>query len=229
MALFLSFSPFILLFFLLLASRSDGSESPPPPLSSPTFRFTSPSSDLGLSGGDLLEALGDSSLQWTLSLLSARPCLSSGCRDLLQLWLFGGHPVWGSLPVQVSLDFSTFGIDSSKPLFEGPLPLLNQMASLAKATSIRLLLGLLGWDQGSNLLLFRTTLAVVALIIFWIVGKFCVEWFSSCCCCCCCFCFVVVVVVDVVMLLFCCPLCRVFSRDECHFYCPPCGVLSTSL
>uniref|UniRef100_A0A2N9HCG1 Integrase catalytic domain-containing protein n=1 Tax=Fagus sylvatica TaxID=28930 RepID=A0A2N9HCG1_FAGSY len=79
--------------------RSDGTESPPLPPSSPTFHFTSPSSDLGLSGSDLLEALGDSSLQRILSLLSAHPCLSSGCRDLLRLWLFGGQPVWGSLPV----------------------------------------------------------------------------------------------------------------------------------
>uniref|UniRef100_A0A2N9FWP3 Uncharacterized protein n=1 Tax=Fagus sylvatica TaxID=28930 RepID=A0A2N9FWP3_FAGSY len=28
-----------------------------------------------------------------------------------------------------------------------------------------------------NLLLFRTTIAVVALIICWIGGKFCAEWF----------------------------------------------------
>ena len=28
------------------------------------------------------------------------------------------------------------------------------------------------------------------------------------------------VVVVVIMVLFCCPLCRVFSRDECHFYYP---------
>uniref|UniRef100_A0A2N9FIP2 Uncharacterized protein n=1 Tax=Fagus sylvatica TaxID=28930 RepID=A0A2N9FIP2_FAGSY len=28
-----------------------------------------------------------------------------------------------------------------------------------------------------NLLLFRTTIAVVALIIYWIGGKFCVESF----------------------------------------------------
>ena len=125
MALFFSFSPFILLFFLLLASRSDGTESPPPPPSSPTYHFTSPSSDLGLSGSDLLEALDDSSLQRILSLLSAHLCLSSGFRDLLWLWLFGGQPVWGSPPVRVSLDYSTFEVDSSKPLFEGPLPHLN--------------------------------------------------------------------------------------------------------
>uniref|UniRef100_A0A2N9GU40 Reverse transcriptase Ty1/copia-type domain-containing protein n=1 Tax=Fagus sylvatica TaxID=28930 RepID=A0A2N9GU40_FAGSY len=99
--------------------------------------------------------LGDSSLQRILSLLSAHPCLSSGFRDLLWLWLFGGQPVWGSPPVRVSvrvsLDYSTFEVDSSKPLFEGPLPHLNRMASLAKATSIQLLRGLLGWDLDSKL------------------------------------------------------------------------------
>uniref|UniRef100_A0A2N9H667 Uncharacterized protein n=1 Tax=Fagus sylvatica TaxID=28930 RepID=A0A2N9H667_FAGSY len=58
--------------------ESDGTESPSPPPSSTTFHFTSPSSDLGLFGSDLLEALGDSSLQRILSLLSAHPCLSSG-------------------------------------------------------------------------------------------------------------------------------------------------------
>ena len=151
MAVFLSFPPFILLFFLFLASRSDSSELPPPPLSSPTFRFTYPSSNQGLSGGNLLETLGDSSFQRTLSLLSTRPCLSSGCRDFLRLLLFGGHSVWKSLPVRVSLNYSTFGVDSSKPLFEEPLPHPNRMASLAKATSIRLLRGLLGWDQASKL------------------------------------------------------------------------------
>jgi hypothetical protein len=154
-ALFLSFSPFILLFSLLLASRSDGTESPSLPPSSPTFHFTSSSSNLGLFGSDLLEALGDSSLQRILSLLSAHPCLSSGFRDLLWLWLFGGQPVWGSPPVRVSvrvsLDYSTFEVDSSKPLFEGPLPHLNRMAPLAKATSIQLLRGLLGWDLDSKL------------------------------------------------------------------------------
>ena len=97
-ALFLSFSLFIFLFFLILAPRSEVFE-PPPPLSSPTFCFTSPSSDLGLYEWDLLEALGDSSLQRTLSLLSARLFLSSGCQDLLRPWMFGEHRIWGFLPV----------------------------------------------------------------------------------------------------------------------------------
>ena len=104
-------------FFLLLTSRSDGFKLPLPPLSSPTFRFTSPSSDLSLYGGDLLEALGDSSLQRTLYLLSARFCLSSGCRDLLQLWMFSGHQVWGSIPVRVSIAYPNFGVVLAKLFF----------------------------------------------------------------------------------------------------------------
>jgi hypothetical protein len=44
-ARFFSFSLLIFLFFLLLALRSNVSEPPPPPLSSPTFCFTSFSSD----------------------------------------------------------------------------------------------------------------------------------------------------------------------------------------
>ena len=53
---FLSFSLLIFLFCLLLATRSDVSEPPPPPLSSPTFCFTSFSSNRVLYGWDLLEA-----------------------------------------------------------------------------------------------------------------------------------------------------------------------------
>uniref|UniRef100_A0A2N9HEY6 Uncharacterized protein n=1 Tax=Fagus sylvatica TaxID=28930 RepID=A0A2N9HEY6_FAGSY len=87
-ALFLSFSPFIFLFCLLLAFRSGASELPSPPLSFPIFLFTSPSSDLSLYGRNLLEALGDSSLQRTPSLLATRICFSSGCQDLSQLRMF---------------------------------------------------------------------------------------------------------------------------------------------
>ena len=100
-----------------LAPRSDDSESPPPPLSSPTFCFTSYSSDLVLYGGDLLEALGGSSLQRTPSLLSARLCLSSGRQDLLQLWMFGGHWIWGLIPIRDSIVYPTFGVDPSKLFF----------------------------------------------------------------------------------------------------------------
>ena len=83
-ALFLFLSPFIFPFFLLLAPKSDGSESPPSPLPFPTFRFTSQPFDLVLYEGDLLEALGDLSLHWPFSLLSAQICHSSGRRDPLR-------------------------------------------------------------------------------------------------------------------------------------------------
>ena len=81
------------LLFLLLAPRSDSFEPPPPPLSSPIFRFTLHSSDRVLYEGDLLETLGGSSFQRTLSLLSAQLFLSSGRRDLLRPWMFGGHRI----------------------------------------------------------------------------------------------------------------------------------------
>jgi hypothetical protein len=108
------FSSFVFLLFLLLATRSDSSEPPSPPLSSITFRFSSLYSDLVLYGGDLLEALGGSSPQRTLSLLSAYLGLFSGRRDLLRLWMFGGHRVWGVTPGRVSCDSPTFGVDYSK-------------------------------------------------------------------------------------------------------------------
>ena len=82
--LFSSFYYFISPFFLFSTTRSDGSESPPPPLPFPTFRFTSHPSDLALYDGDLLEALGDSSLHRLLSLSSAQICHLSGCRDPLR-------------------------------------------------------------------------------------------------------------------------------------------------
>jgi hypothetical protein len=143
-ARFLSFSLLIFLFFLLLALRSNVSEPPPPPLSSPTFCFTSFSSDR-------VSYTGGSSLQRTLSLLSARLFLSSGRRDLLRPWMFGGHRVWGLLPVRDSVDYPIFGVDPSKLFFlKSSSPHSNRMASLAMANPIRLLSGLLGWDQGSK-------------------------------------------------------------------------------
>uniref|UniRef100_A0A2N9GBA8 Legume lectin domain-containing protein n=1 Tax=Fagus sylvatica TaxID=28930 RepID=A0A2N9GBA8_FAGSY len=95
MALSLSFFPFFSLFFFILASRSVGSEPPPPPLPATTFHSTSQSFDSVLYRGNLLEFLGGSSLHRIPSLLSARLCRSSGCRDLLRRWLFEGHPDLG--------------------------------------------------------------------------------------------------------------------------------------
>ena len=210
MALFLSFSLFIFLFFLLLASRSDVSELPPPSLSSPTFRFTSLSSDRVFYGWDLLEVLGGSSLQWTLSLLSARLFLSNGRRDLLRLWMFGGHRVWGLLPVRDFINYPIFGVDLSK------------LFCLKSLHHTRIAWHLLQWPirfdfsvvcltkiKAPNLLLFWTSLVVVVLVIFWIVVKFCVVWCYCCCVVCsCCFCAVVVVIFvivkfGVVFLLYC--------------------------
>ena len=127
-ALSLSFFLFFSLFFFILVSRPVGSELPPPPLPPTTFVSTSPSPDLVLYGGNLVEFLGGSSLHQIPSPLPARPCRSSGCRGLLRRWLFGGHPVWGFLPVRVYLAYSTFEVDSPKPLLEGPLSHPNRTA-----------------------------------------------------------------------------------------------------
>uniref|UniRef100_A0A2N9FLG4 Uncharacterized protein n=1 Tax=Fagus sylvatica TaxID=28930 RepID=A0A2N9FLG4_FAGSY len=63
---------------LVAQDRSDGTEPPSPPRSSTTFRFTFQASDLVLFGGVLLEALGGSSIQRVLSILSARLGRSRG-------------------------------------------------------------------------------------------------------------------------------------------------------
>jgi hypothetical protein len=103
---FHSLFSFVFLLLLLLETKSDGSEL--------LFRFTYQSSDLVLYGGDLLEALGGSSPKQIISLLSVRLGLSSGRRDLLRRWMSGGHRVWGFLPVRVSSDYPTLGLDYSK-------------------------------------------------------------------------------------------------------------------
>jgi hypothetical protein len=210
-ALFLSFCLFIFLFFLILAPRSDSSEPPPPLLSSSTFRFTSLSSDLVLYGRDLLEDLGGSRQQQTLSLLSARLFLSSGRRDLLRPWMFGGHRVWGLLSVQDFIVYPIFGVDLSKLFFlKSPKPRIAWHLlpwPIQFDFSVVCLAGI----KAPNLLLFQTSLVVVTLVIFWILVKFCVVWcYYSCvvCCCCCCCCDVVVVIFSVVkfsvvFLLYC--------------------------
>ena len=103
---FCSLFSFVFLLLLVLETKSDGSE--------PLFCFTYQSSDLVLYRGDLLEALGGSSPKQIISLLSVRLGLSSGHWDLLQRWMSGGHQVWGFLPVRVSSDYSTLGLDYSK-------------------------------------------------------------------------------------------------------------------
>jgi hypothetical protein len=194
-ALFLSFSPFIFLFCLLLAFRSGVSELPSPPLSFPIFLFTSPSSDLSLYGGNLLEALGDSSLQRTPSLLAARICFSSGCQDLSQLRMFGEQWFWGSLLVRVSFNYPIFGVDYSKLFF------MKSPCHTRIVWQIRfdLMVACLAGIKAPKSLLVRTSLVGVALILFWIVVKFCVAWCPYCYCCClllyCCYC---------CLLLYCC-------------------------
>uniref|UniRef100_A0A2N9IWR5 Uncharacterized protein n=1 Tax=Fagus sylvatica TaxID=28930 RepID=A0A2N9IWR5_FAGSY len=153
---------------------SDVSEPPPPPLSSPTFCFTSFLSDWVLYEWVLLEALGGSSLQRTLSLLSARLFLSSGHRDLLRSLMFGGHRVWGLLPVRDSIDYPIFGVDPSK-LFFLKSPHHTRIAWHLLPWLIRFDLSVvcLAGIKAPNLLLFRTSVVVVALVIFWILVKLC--------------------------------------------------------
>jgi hypothetical protein len=192
-----SFFPFLFLFLLFLTTRSDGSESPPPPLPFPTFRFTSHPSDLVLYGGDLLEALGDSSLHRSLSLLSARICHSSGRRDYRRQWMFGGHRIWGLLPVRPSID-PTFVVDSLKLFLKSPYHTRITWHLLPWQTRFNSMVYLAG-ITAPNLLLFRILITVVALVLFWIVVKFCVDWCyyycTVCVCVCCssCCCNVVVV------------------------------------
>uniref|UniRef100_A0A2N9FI19 Uncharacterized protein n=1 Tax=Fagus sylvatica TaxID=28930 RepID=A0A2N9FI19_FAGSY len=76
----------------MVRSRSDGTEPPSPPRSPTTFLFTFQSSDLVLFGGVLLEALGGSSIQRVLSILSTRLGRSRGCRDLLRQRMFEPLP-----------------------------------------------------------------------------------------------------------------------------------------
>jgi hypothetical protein len=178
----LSSSLLLFLFCLLLAPGSEVSESPPPPLYSPSFCFTSFPFD---------------------RVLSTRLSLSSGRRDLLRPWMSGGHRVWGLLPVRDSLDYLIFGLVPSK-LFLLKSPYHTRITWHLLPWLIRFDFSVvcLAGIKAPNLLLFWTSVAVVALIIFWIVVKICVVW---CCCscdiCCCCCCDVVMFVV--VFLLYC--------------------------
>ena len=197
--LFISFSPFIFPFLFLLAPRSDNSESLQPPLPFPTFRFTFHPSDLVLYGGDLLEALGESSLHRPLSLLLEQICHSSERRDPLRQWMFSGHRVWGLLPVRPSID-PTFGVDPLKLFLKSPHHIWIVWHLLPWQTRFDSVVCLAG-ITAPNLLLFWTLIVVVALVLFWTVVKLCVNWcyccyaVCVCCCCCCCVCCCNVVVV----------------------------------
>jgi hypothetical protein len=113
-------------------------------------------------------------------------------------WMFCGHRVWGLLPVRDFIDYPIFGVALSKLFF---------LKSSNTRIAWHLLLGPIRFDfsvvclaeiKAPNLLLFRTSLVVITLVIFWILVKFYVVW---CYCCCCCD--VVVVKFGVVFLLYC--------------------------
>jgi hypothetical protein len=215
---------FLFLFLLFLTTRSDGVESPPPSPSLPSFRFTPHPSDLVLYSGDLLEAMGDSSLHRFLSLLPARICHSSVHRDHRQQWMFGEHRIWGILSACPSID-PIFGFDYLKLLLKSPHHTRIAWHFLPWQTRFDSVVYLAG-STDPNPLLFQTLIAVDALVLFWTVVKICVD-LCLCCCvvcvgCCCCCCVVYVV-------LFLCPLGRVFYRDECHFCFPLCRAFSPSL
>ena len=185
MARYPSFPLVVFLLFLILVLRSDGTEPPSPPRSPTTFRFTFQLSDLVLFRGVLLEALGGSSIQRVLSILSTRLDRSSGRRDFLRLRMFGRHRVWGSIPVQVVIDYPIFRVvfHYSKLFF------LKSLCNTRIVWNIRfdLLVVRLAGRNDPNLLLFRILVAVDDLEIFWIVIKLCAVWCYVCCCfsCCC--------------------------------------------
>ena len=145
--------PFYFSFLFFLTTRSDGSESLPPPLPFPTFRFTSYPSDLVLYGGDLLEALGDSSLHRPLSMLSAQICHSSGRRDHQRQWMFGGHRIWGLFLYRPSID-PTFGFDSLKLFFKSPY-------------YTRIAWHLLPWQTRFDLVVYLAGITDPNLLLFW--------------------------------------------------------------
>ena len=117
--------------------------------------------------GEIYWRLGGLSLQRSLSLLSARLCLSSGRRDLLQSWMFSGHQVWRLLLVRDSIDYLTLRVDLLK-LFFLKSPHHTRIAWHFLPWQIRFdfLVVCLAGIKASNLLLFRTSIVVVALVIF---------------------------------------------------------------
>jgi hypothetical protein len=127
--------------------------------------------------------------------------------------MFGRHRAWRLIPVRDSIVYPTFGVDPSK-LFFLKSPHHTRIAWHILPWQIRIdfLVVCLVGIKALNLLLFRISIVVVALIIFWIVVKFCVDWCYCycdvwCCCCCCCYDVVVVILVivkfDVTFLLYC--------------------------
>jgi hypothetical protein len=145
--------------------------------------------------------------------------------DLLRLRMFGGHPVWGFIPVQVAIDYPIFGVDYSKLFLKSPCH-TRIVWNIRFDLSVACLAGI----KDPNLLLFQTLVAMDGLEIFWSVIKLCVVWCYVCWVVCCCvvnfvalffpflFCvaallvgsFVVTnVTFSVIFVGFCIPLCRV--------------------
>ena len=88
--------------------------------------------------------------------------------------MFGGHRVWGLLPVRDFVDYPIFGLDPSK-LFFLKSPHHTQIAWHLLSWLIRFDLSVvcLAGIKAPNLLLFRTSVVMVALVIFWILFKLC--------------------------------------------------------
>ena len=211
MARFQSFSSFFLpfLFCFLLGLRLEVTDPPPPPpLFSPSFRFTSLPSD---------------------RVLSTRLSLSSERRDRLRPWMFGGHQVWGLLPVRPFIT-PNFGVDSLKLFLKSPYHTRIAWHLLPCQTRFDSVVSLAG-IMAPNLLLLRTLTVVAALVLLWTMVKLCVDRCYFCCtvcvgCCCsscnicvvCLFCFtallvglfaVTYVTLSALYIGFCIPLCRV--------------------
>ena len=138
------------------------------------------------------------------------------------------NKVWGLLPVRHSIDPS-FGVDPLKLFLKSPHHTRITWHLLSWQTRFDSMVCLAGITT-PNLLLFRTLIVVVALVLFWIVVKFCVDWCYCCCavCVCCCCCNVVVVMLFCFAALLVGPFAVTnvtFSGLYVGFYLPLCRVV----
>ena len=164
----------LFLFIFPLGLRSELTDPPPsPPLFSPSFRLTSFPSD---------------------RVLSTCLSLSSERRDRLRPWMFGGHQVWGLLPVRHSIT-PIFGVDFLKLFLKSPYHTRIAWHLLPCQSRFDSVVSLVGITT-PNLLLLRTLIVVVALGLLWTMVKLCVDQCYFCCIvcvCCCCSCNICVV------------------------------------